>query len=157
MDKSSTIQEIYNVCKKFEEMRLFGKKMPFNNSELLMIKQIIVASKRGERLISSELAKRLGITRSAVSQMVNKLEEKGTLRRVPDKIDRKIAYVELSENTLKIYERMCNETSYFFTKLIERIGENEMDNFLRVANIFLDALSDVKCEYLTYKEKGFVE
>ena len=75
MDNNEVMQEIYSICKKFEEMRLFSNKVPFNSSELQLLKQVVLARATGKRLISSEIARRLGITRSAVSQMVNKLEE----------------------------------------------------------------------------------
>lgn len=80
LDNNKTMQEIYSICKKFEEMRLFSKKIPFNSSELQLLKQVVVASEQGQKLISSEIARRLGTTRSAVSQMVNKLEEKNIVR-----------------------------------------------------------------------------
>mgnify|MGYP002750511416 CR=1 FL=1 len=128
LDNNKTMQEIYSICKKFEEMRLFSKKIPFNSSELQLLKQVVVASEQGQKLISSEIARRLGITRSAVSQMVNKLEEKNIVRRVADEKDRKIAYIELSSDAYKYYEK-------------------EMEDFIRVTNIFIDALSEIKDQY----------
>lgn len=147
MDYNQTMQEIYSICKKFEEMRLFSKKIPFNSSELQLLKQIIYAAERGQRLISSEIARRLGITRSAVSQMVNKLEAKDIVRRVSDDSDRKIAYIELSENAYKYYERLRKDTDFFLQKLIEKIGEKEMGDFIRTANVFIDALNEIKDQY----------
>ena len=147
LDNNKTMQEIYSICKKFEEMRLFSKKIPFNSSELQLLKQGVVASEQGQKLISSEIARRLGITRSAVSQMVNKLEEKNIVRRVADEKDRKIAYIELSSDAYKYYEKLRGETNFFFEKLIAKIGEKEMEDFIRVTNIFIDALSEIKDQY----------
>ena len=147
LDNNKTMQEIYSICKKFEEMRPFSKKIPFNSSELQLLKQVVVASEQGQKLISSEIARRLGITRSAVSQMVNKLEEKNIVRRVADEKDRKIAYIELSSDAYKYYEKLRGETNFFFEKLIAKIGEKEMEDFIRVTNIFIDALSEIKDQY----------
>lgn len=147
MDYNQIMQEIYNISKKFEEMRLFSKKIPFNNSELQLLKQVILASQTDQRLISSEIARRLKITRSAVSQMVNKLEEKDIVRRVPDHDDKKIAYIELSDNAYKYYERLRRDTEFFLQKLIEKIGEKEMEDFVRTANVFIDALNELKDQY----------
>lgn len=155
MDKNTTIQEIHKCCKKFDEIRCLDKKTRYNNSESLMVKKIIEANAGGERLISSELAKRLGVTRSAISQMVKKLEENGTLRRVPDKFDKKIAYIELSDDALKIYECMRDETEYLYSQLIERIGEQEVADFLHTANRFLDVVEEIKSEYAEGKERNF--
>ena len=57
MDQIESIQEIYNICKKFEEMRLFAKKIPFNNSEMQFMKHILIANEKGEKIFSSEIAK----------------------------------------------------------------------------------------------------
>lgn len=147
MDNNLLMKEIYSICKKFEEMRLSSKKIPFNNSELQLLRQIIVAGQQGERLISSDIARRLGITRSAVSQMVNKLEQKDVVHRVPDEHDRKIAYIELSSNAYKYYERLRGDTNYFLEKLIDKIGENEMTDFIHTANVFIDALDEIKDQF----------
>ena len=49
LDNNKTMQEIYSICKKFEEMRLFSKKIPFNSSELQLLKQVVVASEQGQK------------------------------------------------------------------------------------------------------------
>lgn len=50
---------------------------PFNNTEMRLIGTIILNDECGKKLISTQIADNLGITRSAVSQIVNKLEKKG--------------------------------------------------------------------------------
>ena len=97
----------------------------------------------GKRLISSRLANTLGITRSAVSQMVNKLEEREIVCRIPDKTDRKIAYIELSEKAQDIYDRMKERVNLFVRKILEKLGEEKIGNFLTSANEFLDVCGEV--------------
>ena len=108
-----------------------------------MAREIIAAKESGRRLISSRLAKSLGITRSAVSQMVNKLESKDIVCRVPDTKDRKIAYIELSEKALDIYNQMKERVNLFVQKIMERLGEGKIGDFLTRANEFLDACGEV--------------
>ncbi|MFQ7077253.1 MAG: MarR family transcriptional regulator [Christensenellaceae bacterium] len=50
-----------------------------------LLGEVILAGYDGKRIISTQLVARLGVTRSAVSQMVNKLEARGIVRRVPTK------------------------------------------------------------------------
>ena len=66
-------------------------KTRFNNTEFRLIGEIVSAKYEGKRLISTQIAKRLGITRSAVSQIVNRLEKQCVVQRVPDDVDKKIA------------------------------------------------------------------
>ena len=113
MEGSNLMQEIYAIGKRLEELKIFHRAMPFNNTEMQMMREIIAAKERGSRVISSGLAKLLGITRSAVSQMVKKLESKGVVRRVPDSRDKKIAYIELSEKARSIYEESRGSTAFW--------------------------------------------
>ena len=93
MDANVLMQGIYSISKQLEGVREFYHDLPFNNTEMLMMCEIVVAKQEGRRLISSRLAEMLNITRSAVSQIVNKLESRNVVRRVPDAKDRKIAYI----------------------------------------------------------------
>lgn len=143
MEASAFLREIYRINKRLEEIKIFDEKLTLNNTEMQMLREIIVAKESGKRLISSRLAKTLGITRSAVSQMVNKLELKEIVCRVPDTKDRKIAYIELSEKAMDIYNQMKERVNLFLQKIMERLGEGKIGNFLTSANEFLDVCGDV--------------
>ena len=93
MEANRLLQELYSIARRLESAQLFNHAVPFNNTEMQLIKEILRAKETGGRMISSRLAKVLGITRSAVSQMVSKLEAKNVVQRVPDDKDRKIAYI----------------------------------------------------------------
>ena len=82
------LYEVFNLLKKRDELSLSAKETHFSDTELRMIAEILSAKVNGKRLISTQLAKLLGITRSAISQIVNRLEEEGVVRRVPDAVDR---------------------------------------------------------------------
>ena len=146
MEASAFLREIYRINKRLEEIKIFDEKLTLNNTEMQMLREIIVAKESGRRLISSRLAKTLGITRSAVSQMVNKLESKEIVCRVPDVKDRKIAYIELSEKAMDIYNQMKERVNLFLQKIMERLGEGKIGNFLTSANEFLDVCGDVLLE-----------
>ena len=143
MEASAFLREIYRINKRLEEIKIFDEKLALNNTEMQMVREIIAAKKSGRRLISSRLAKSLGITRSAVSQMVNKLESKDIVCRVPDTKDRKIAYIELSEKAMDIYNQMKERVNLFLQKIMERLGEGKIGNFLASANEFLDVCGEV--------------
>ncbi|MBE5753636.1 MAG: MarR family transcriptional regulator, partial [Clostridiales bacterium] len=95
---------------------------------------------KGERLISTQLAKKLDVTRSAVSQIVKKLEKDGVIKRVPDEIDKKIAYIELTENSLDGYKKAKEEGEVFVGKLIENFGKNKLDSLLSLSEEFWEII-----------------
>ena len=142
MEGSNLMQEIYAIGKRLEELKIFHRAMPFNNTEMQMMREIIAAKERGSRVISSGLAKLLGITRSAVSQMVNKLESKGVVRRVPDSRDKKIAYIELSDKARSIYEESRARVNGLLERIVEKLGEEKVEHFITGTNEFIDAFCE---------------
>ncbi len=142
MEGSNLMQEIYAIGKRLEELKIFHRAMPFNNTEMQMMREIIAAKERGSRVISSGLAKLLGITRSAVSQMVKKLEAKGVVRRVPDSRDKKIAYIELSENARSIYEESRARVNGLLERIVAKLGAEKVEHFITGTNEFIDAFCE---------------
>lgn len=142
MEGSNLMQEIYAIGKRLEELKIFHRAMPFNNTEMQMMREIIAAKERGGRVISSGLAKLLGITRSAVSQMVKKLESKGVVRRVPDSRDKKIAYIELSDKARSIYEESRARVNGLLERIVAKLGEEKVEHFITGTNEFIDAFCE---------------
>lgn len=140
------MQDIYKICRRMDEIRFTPRTMPFNNTEMQMMREILLVKERGGRIISSKLAKVLGITRSAVSQMVNKLEAKNVVRRVPDEKDRKIAYIELSDAARAKYEEVKARIGDFFSHVIGKLGEERVKKFVGEANEFIDAFDAAAAE-----------
>ena len=142
MEGSNLMQEMYAIGKRLEELKIFHHAMPFNNTEMQMMREIIAAKERGSRVISSGLAKLLGITRSAVSQMVKKLESKGVVRRVPDSRDKKIAYIELSDKARSIYEESRARVNGLLERIVAKLGEEKVEHFITGTNEFIDAFCE---------------
>ncbi len=139
MKTSELLQDLYGLTKRLEDIRLFRQDMPFNNTQMQLLGEILRADEAGQRIISSRLAKLLGITRSAVSQIVNKLEEKKIVRRVSDEHDRKIAYIELTPEAQKLYEQMCVRADLILGRVVAQLGEDKVAGFIAGANEFIDA------------------
>ena len=142
MEASELVQEVYKIAHRIEEIRIPGGKFPFNNTEMQMMREIVAAKEEGRRMISSRLAKILGVTRSAVSQMVNKLESRGVVCRVPDEKDRKIAYIELSECALEMYGKLKMRVGRIMDAVVAKLGGKKVEKFIKDANEFVDALNE---------------
>ncbi len=123
------LSAVFSIIKKRDALAITGKNNHYNDTELRLIGEILAARSEGERLISTELATRLGVTRSAISQMVKRLEGDGVIMRVPDDTDRKIAYIELTKNALKEYEADIEICADFMGRVVERFGE---ENFFEM-------------------------
>ena len=139
MEANRLLQELYSIARRLESAQLFNHAFPFNNTEMQLIKEILRAKETGGRMISSRLAKVLGITRSAVSQMVSKLEAKNVVQRVPDDKDRKIAYIELSDTARAQYEDMKGRVNAILSSVIGELGDEKVETFVKSAHEFVDA------------------
>ena len=117
-----------------EELILNGRNSSFNRTEMRMLFEIIFAQYHGERLISTQIAKRIGVTRSAVSQMVMRMEKEDVIRRIPVEGDKKTSYVELSENAIKEYGDELEESLNFIGELVEEFG---VKDFERMCELFV--------------------
>ncbi len=123
----------YDVVKKRDEIAQKLPASPFNQTELRMLTEILIAGRKGERLISTRLADRMGITRSAVSQIVNNLEARGVVVRVADAVDRKIAYIELTPKMETTCKKTLNVAKEYTEHLIERFG---LEKFNTMCSLF---------------------
>lgn len=117
------LKEIFMLGRKVETLSTADRKTRFNNTEFRMLGEIICAKYAGKRVISTQLAQMLGVTRSAISQMVSRLEAQGVVRRVPDSVDKKIAYVEITEETYETYRKDLEVYVNFVNRLVEKFGK----------------------------------
>lgn len=142
MEASELVQAVYKIAHRIDEIRIPGGKWSLNNTEMQMMREIVTAKEEKRRIISSGLAKKLGVTRSAVSQMVNKLEKRGIVRREADDKDRKIAYIELSDCALEIYGELRERVGRIMRNVIAKLGDKKVETFIRDANEFVDVFSE---------------
>ena len=68
----------------------------FPKGELLLLQIIDDAQRSGERITVSEISQKLGVTKSAVSQMMKNIEE-AYINRTTDEKDRRKVYITLTE------------------------------------------------------------
>lgn len=135
---------IFTLQKRSDELRVCTKKSRFNDTELRLLNEILFAEREGKRLISTQLATRLGITRSAVSQIVNKMEKDGVVQRVPDAVDRKIAYIVMSEETLQAYQEELKEIKNFLGKTVKAYGVEKFTALCELMDEFLSTMEKEK-------------
>lgn len=135
--KKEYLSKIFKIIRLQSNMSINDKKARFNSTELRMLGEILVAKEEGRRLISTRLADLLGITRSAVSQIVNRLESQGVVRRVAAENDKKIAYVEISDDVLEVYGEDLNNCLNFVGGLVREFGEKNFEQMCALNEKFV--------------------
>ncbi len=146
MKNGKYFKALFDLTKRSNAITLCGKDSEFNDTEIRLFSEIIMAQHRGERLISTRLANLLGVTRSAISQMVNRLEANGMVQRVADDVDRKIAYIVMTEQAEKRYEEVRKELYAFTGKCVERFGEERFEQACALLDEFIAIVEEEKAQ-----------
>ena len=145
------LEAIFDLMKQREGFVLFDQNNHFSNTEIRMIGEILAAEVEGRRLISTQLATLLGITRSAISQIVNRLESKGVIKRVDDDVDRKIAYIVVQEEWLEKYQEEFKRCSNFAGRVVKTYGVEKFDTLCSLFNEFFATVEQEQAKLLEKK------
>lgn len=148
MGSDKFLNDLFTMMKYMDNVTISDRVTHFSSTEIRLIGQILAFRYVGKRLISTQLAKLLGVTRSAVSQMVNRLEAEGILRRVPDEVDRKIAYIEVTEEMLGVYGEDLTACKEFITRVVRKYG---VEKFNLMVGYYIEFF-----ELLNTEKEGFV-
>jgi len=92
----------------------------------------------------SELGRRLHVTSSTVTQLINEMEESGLIVRKTDRRDRRMVRVFLTEKSNHAIRQVEEAANRFFRGLVNHLGEEETRRFiayLKKAYHYLDTLS----------------
>ena len=143
------LAKIFTLIRSRDEIAFVDTKTHFNKTELRLISEVIAAKTEGKRFISTQLAKRLGVTRSAISQIVNRLEERGVVVRVSSNQDKKSAYIELSDAILDEYGEDIEKSKLFVGALVDEFGE---ENFHRLCELTESFVALVKARVKNNKK-----
>lgn len=116
--------------------------MMFSASQIQTLEYILEAEDKEEKM--SEMAARLGVSRSTFSKNVKNLTEKGLLEKFHLSGNRKDIYVKPSEKGREVYAKytefvreLCFDEIF---KYADQISEADKQNFVRIMDLFADVL-----------------
>lgn len=129
----SLLTVIYKFIENDKQTRYYGTDAPLYNAEIHMIKAI---KEEEEGIHITGLANKLGVTKGAVSQIVNKLNKKGFITKEPDLYNQSKLIVKLTPkgetahaNHMKLHNK--------FDKLINDILKDaSKDEIAFIKNFF---------------------
>ena len=146
MENNEYLVKLIQAAKDIERLQLFEGKVKLSKTEFRMLREIVIERERGNDIISSELARRLDVTRSAISQIVGKMEDRGIVERVDAPNDRKIAYVRLSEQATSLFKEQCCEANELIARVVAEYGEDKMNALFAAYDEFYSVLARVRKE-----------
>ena len=151
MESGKYLNKLILTVKFMEGLDMMPANVNLTQTEFRLIREIVMEREAGKQIISSEIARRLNITRSAVSQLVTKLEKRGVVERMPSPTDRKIFYVVLSESSLNVFKQQCDEANKLINRVVEGFGQEKIDRLIELYEEFASVFDRVRLE--SEKEK----
>lgn len=143
MTGEAYLGKIQAAARKLQNVTFVKGKKTFNNSEMRMLEEIAAAEKKGDRLISTQLADKVGVTRSAISQIVNRLSDRGLVVRIADDVDRKIAYIEMTDKAKALYQSQRKRMGDVVAQVVDEFGADKTNEMLELVNEFYRAVNKV--------------
>lgn len=126
----------------YKLQRSYGTNMTFSASQIQTLEYILEAEDQEEKM--SEMAARLGVSRSTFSKNVKNLTDKGLLEKYHLSGNRKDIYVKPSAKGREVYTQytafvseLCFDDIF---KLADQITEADRQNFIRIMDLFADVL-----------------
>ncbi len=127
--------QFIRITKKFNELEKISIDVGIGEKLYPSEFHVIAAVGSGYENTVTGLSKRLEITKGAVSQVVNKLHEKGFLNKERNKDYVKEIILSLTEkghNAFKIQDDFHKEIEIEFINHLEEVTPGQMDSFLQI-------------------------
>jgi len=146
------LNAVFELVKKTESLATADKQTHFNQTEMRLLGEVLAAQYVGKRLISTQLAKLLGVTRSAISQIVNRLESQGLVRRVADEVDKKIAYIEITEETMEKYSEDLKILVSFMGRVVKKFGVENFNTMCKMFDEFYGLIEEERADFVVKRK-----
>ena len=146
------LNDIFTMMKNMDNLTVADQKTRFNSTEIRLLGEILAARYVGKRLISTQLAQLLGITRSAVSQIVNRLEADGIVKRVADDVDRKIAYIEITDDALNTYGQDLEVCKDFMGRVVKKFVVEKFEKMCKAFETFCELVEEEKADFVVKRK-----
>lgn len=130
--------EFFTAFKQFRKLNISNLIPGLSHSDFATMLNI-ACCKNEEKVTVSMLSKELHVNITAVSRTLKGLEEKGYIERSVNKKDRRIIYVELTEEGIKVLKNAEKTMDDFADAVFSRLGEDNLTQLTTYMNRLYDA------------------
>ena len=99
--------------------------------------------KHNDNCKTSDIANFLSVSPSDTTRIVETLVKKGFVERINDENDRRIIRLVIKEEGKKVFETIKQELALSFSKILEKINEEDAKALLRGMNALSNALKEL--------------
>ena len=117
-----------------------------SETEFKLITLVSDADDHNENINLIKISNELNITRSAVTQLANKLEGKGYIKKYTLSTNKKEIYLTVGSKAIAQYNIIMEKISVFFEKLYNEVGQEGIEDVERYINLFKKIGKEMKEE-----------
>lgn len=132
--------ELFQLIKQFPNLKLKQSAiigLTRSEYELLVILKMNIDGQR-TAISVSEISNLLQITPAGVTHLINPLEEKGFIKRLPDSHDRRIVLIGFTNKGTKTSEAIIADVQKELIGLVNYLGEEDSRTLVRLMNRALE-------------------
>ena len=141
---AETILEKMVRIKRLNMFSLFTDTL--SQSEFMLLRLTQYLEQKETPPSTAMLGAQLGISKPAVSQMVNSLEDKGFIQRYISKNDRRLSFVTVTEQGENELKHIYNGMNRVGAEVLAQMGRNDLQTLLTLLDKLYQAVA-------AYKEK----
>ena len=117
-----------------------------SDTEFNLLSFVTEYQEKQEHINLTTLSEKLGVTRSAITQMVNKLEKKMYIEKYTLSTNKKEVYLKIGAKALEQYNIAMDKITIFFERLFLELGVEGMANLSRYFSIAKKISKELKRE-----------
>ncbi|ARP50806.1 MULTISPECIES: MarR family winged helix-turn-helix transcriptional regulator [Caproicibacterium] len=91
---------------------------------------------------ASDLGRQIHMSRSAISQMLRSLEQKGLIERTNSERDRRVVYVRMTDSGRDRYQELTAVMAEKMDRVLGSLGEEKEEQLTSLLNELADAMQD---------------
>lgn len=126
------------LVRKLDVNQRYLSNLNFNEMQVLLF---LKKKQDKDDIIMSDISDELKITRSAITQIVNKLEEKQFVERFTNKEERKNVFIRITKLGNDIFEVELERVAKMISKAVEKFGPAKTRQLIELLNDFYATLS----------------
>lgn len=141
--ENNNAEKIYQILQKFHKINIQKKSIgELPRSELMMLKKIKMNSSGTEGITISALSDMMMISKSAVSQAINTLEDKDYVKRTTTRNDRRLVYVQLTEKGQQCLDKELQAFFLGLNRIFTEMGDADAEELLRLLSKLYSIVSE---------------
>lgn len=126
----------FKNCSQRPYLKYFDKLTARDMAVFFAMKRILDENPKLEQVGLAEIGKHIAVSKSAVTQNVNRLEDRGLIERVILKSDRRATYVRFTDYGNTVFNEEKKNIELFMNMVVKRMGKENSEAFVNLLKEF---------------------